>query len=160
MRLTLTFLICILLAVNSSHGQAQTSNRPLKATAGLLLKFPAIVVLGNSMGSVTVDAETGSTSTTGNIRILSGGGSAATLDISGAKDSLVSVRVANAADLVAPSGQSVQLQDITSTGQSGVRLSRTGQAEVRIGATLPVSVGTQSGNYRGRIVVAVDYVFE
>lgn len=160
MRLALKKFACLILLASSSPALSQTSNRPLRATPVLLLKFPAIVMIGNASGTVTIDAATGTTSTTGSIRIMSGGGSPATLDISGAKDSLISVRTASTADLVASSGQIVQLQNVTSTGQGGLRLSRNGQAEVSIGATLPVSMSTQAGNYRGRIIVSVDYVFE
>jgi hypothetical protein len=124
------------------------------------MQFPRLAVIGKGGGTATIDPVTETVSTTGSVRVLGGIASPASLHIVGTPGALVSVRSGGATDLVAASGAIIRLTAINSTGKGGVRLSRSGQARVNLGATLPITAATKAGSYRGRVTVAVDYVFE
>jgi hypothetical protein len=160
MRPFVNILLSLLLLVLPDRLFAQTSNRPLNANSVSQLQFPRIAIVGAGAGSIRVDPVTEGSIIAGNVRILSGTSSPALLHIVGLPDSVISVRVPSSTDLVAPSGQIIRLQSLLSTAQSGTRLSPSGQARVKIGATLPVTAATSAGNYRGRVIVAIDYIFE
>jgi hypothetical protein len=160
MRLKKVIFLFACLALLPGVAQAQSAGRPLNANATGQMQFPRLAVIGNGTGTATIDPATENVFTTGSVRVLGGSATSASLHIIGAPNALVSVRVGGSADLVAASGAILRLQAINSTGKSGVRLSRSGQARVNIGATIPVTAATQAGSYRGRVTVAVDYVFE
>ncbi len=153
-------IMFLLLWLVSAHSFAQATGRPLRADVNTELVFPRIVLIGNGSGTVTVDPIYGGTSTTGNVRVLGSSATTAVLQITGQPNSFISVRSASVADLVAASGRIIRLQNIQSTGDGGLRLSQNGRSTARIGATLPVTASTQAGQYKGRIIVAIDYVFE
>ncbi len=153
-------ILILLFCLASSDVFAQATGRPLRADVVTELVFPRIALIGNGSGTVTIEPIYGGASTTGSVRIFGSSATAAELQITGQPNSFVSVRATSAADLVAPSGQIVRLQNIQSTGGGGIRLSQNGRGTARIGAILPVSPSTKAGQYKGRIIVAIDYVFE
>jgi hypothetical protein len=160
MRLAAILFIIIHAVLSTAAVNAQSANQPLLALPLAQLKFPPIAMTGNGSGSVTVNPLSGATTSTGTIHIFAGSGAPAVVQIIGIPGSLVSVRAASSVQLIAPSGQTVTLQDIISTGQGGVRLNANGLAQIKIGGTLPIASTTTAGVYRGRAVIAVDYVFE
>jgi hypothetical protein len=160
MRPLKSLLLCACLLLASQNVQAQSANRPLTANVLGQMQFPRLAVIGKGAGTATIDPVTETVSTTGSARVLGGIASPASLHIIGTPGALVSVRTGSATDLVAASGAIIRLTAINSTGKGGVRLSRSGQARVNLGATLPITAATQAGSYRGRVTVAIDYIFE
>jgi hypothetical protein len=160
MRLFSHYPILIFAGISALPARAQTAPQPLIAVQLAQLQFPRIAIAGSGTGSVTINPASGAISSTGAIHVFSGTAAAATLQIIGVPGSLVSVRVPATGQLVSPSGQIISLQALTSTGQNGLRLNSVGLAQAKIGGTLPVTATTSAGIYRGRAIVAVDYVFE
>jgi Domain of unknown function (DUF4402) len=160
MRQSVVQLLFCIAAVAGSPALAQGVSRPLLAIPMNSLQFPKIAIAGTGSGSATIDPITDSISSSGAVHIFSGAGGAATMQIVGTPGTLFSVRPPSIVHLIAPSGEVLQLRNLTSTAQNGVRLNPAGLAQVRIGGTIAILPSTLAGTYRGRALIAVDYLFE
>ncbi len=139
---------------------AQTTTRPLLVEQRSNLAYPKIAATANAAGSITIDASSGAISRTGSIVMASTNSARGELYITGEPGFLVSVRLPSTLTLTAATGGQIRIQQINHNGPATIRLDSLGTATVQIGATLRITGNAQAGEYRGRLLAAIDYVFE
>jgi hypothetical protein len=139
---------------------AQTTPRPLNIEQTADLAFPKVAATSSAAGTVSIDAASGTVSSTGAITLVSINSSRAELRITGEPGQLVSVRLPNNLSLTSPIGDQLKIQKIEHDGAATLRLDSSGTAILHLGATLRITGNARSGLYRGRMTAAIDYVFE
>ncbi len=139
---------------------AQSTTRPLQIEQRSDLIYPKIAATAGAAGTLTIDSNDGSVSKTGSIVLASTKSARAELSITGEPGNLVSVRLPNNLTLSGTNGGQIKIQQISHNGPATIRLDSFGAATLKIGATLRITGNAQPGEYRGRMIATVDYVFE
>jgi Domain of unknown function (DUF4402) len=154
------FLILAIWLGNMTPVIAQTTSRPLLIEQRSDLIYPKIAATANAAGTLTIDANSGAVTKTGSIVLASSNSARGELYITGEPGYLVSVRLPNNLTLSAATGGQLKIQQISHNGPATLRLDSFGTATLKIGATLRITGNAQAGEYRGRMVASIDYVFE
>jgi Domain of unknown function (DUF4402) len=154
------FCFAVIALASTTTIFAQTTPSPLSVEQTADLTFPKVAATSNATGTVSIDAISGTVSSTGSITLVSINSSRAELRITGEPGQLVSVRLPNNLDLTSPVGDRLKIQKIEHDGVATLRLGPSGTAILHLGATLRITGNARSGLYRGRMTAAIDYVFE
>lgn len=135
---------------------AKPGERPLAIEIWADLTFAKLALTGRSGGSASVDGQTGSKTTQGEMIDLGGAPVTGMGRITGAPLREVRVDLPTRVPMTTPDGASAELVDFTSNLPRHPRLDANGVLEFTFGARLVVR-GGRGGNYRGRIPITVDY---
>jgi hypothetical protein len=145
-------LVCALLAAPGSWAQIAISNTRILAFG----KFVA-----GSGGSVAIDTNGTRTPSGGVLLLTSGGGTAATFNVTDADPANVNKTYIitlpdNGTVLLASGSNSMALNNFVSS-PAGSSVLTAGSQILRIGATLSVGANQPTGNYSGNFSVTVNY---
>ena len=135
---------------------ARPGERPLTIEIWTDLSFAKLALTGRGGGSASVDAASGSKSTSGEMIDLGGAPVGGRGKITGAPLREVRVELPSRVPMTTPGGDTAELVDFTTDLPPHPRLDANGELEFTFGARLVIK-GGRGGNYRGRIPISVDY---
>jgi len=169
MRPRLLFLLAASLAGLSSQAAAQcqlcaeerdlslsSSETPLTIEVETTLDFDRLVLAGASGGAAEIDPRTGRRSVAGELVGLGGLGIQGTATVRGEPGRAIRLELPASTTLHSSAGDTAELTDLVADIPSGARLGPDGTLRFNFGGRLTVK-GSADGDYRGRILLVVDY---
>ncbi|HEY0626298.1 MAG TPA: DUF4402 domain-containing protein [Allosphingosinicella sp.] len=133
-----------------------SSETPLTIEVETVLDFDRLVVAGPSGGEAKIDPQTGNRSVAGDLVGLGGIGIQGTATVRGEPGRAIRLELPASTILHSSSGDTAELKDLVADLPSGSRLGPDGMLRFNFGGRLAVK-GSADGDYRGRILLVVDY---
>ena len=129
---------------------------PLTVEIESTLDFDRVALSGPGGGMVTIDPVNGRRTVSGELVELGGMAIQGTATVRGEPGRAVRVQLPRSVTLHSSEGGSAELTDIEADVSGGARLGRDGSLRFSFGGRLAVK-GDAGGDYRGRILLVVDY---
>ncbi len=129
---------------------------PLTVEIESTLDFDRVALSGPGGGMVTIDPVNGRRTVSGELVELGGMAIQGTATVRGEPGRAVRVQLPRSVTLHSSEGGSAELTDIEADVPGGARLGRDGSLKFSFGGRLAVK-GDAGGDYRGRILLVVDY---
>jgi len=142
----------------NGNGNGNGNNAPIELAIESEINFGRLVMIGDGIGRVLVDLQTGAKTVTGNLSDLGGVAVQGRAIIRGT--ALRAVRVSFPTNVIMrdPAGGQAELRDFVSDLGLLPRLDSTGTLEFRFTGTLYTDVAVAiGGNLRGRVPIQVNY---
>ena len=138
------------------EARAQQPKVPLDVQVESGLTFSRLALTGSGNGNATIDAQTGTKSTAGDLIDLGGLSYQGHATVTGEPYSSIRVELPGSVTLYAANGARVELSDFRTNLPSLPVLDGNGRLEFSFGARLETN-GAQGGNFRGRIPIRFEY---
>lgn len=129
---------------------------PLTVEIESMLDFDRVALSGPGGGSVAVDPLTGRRSVSGEVIELGGMAIQGTATVRGEPGRAIRVQLPHSVTLHSSEGGSAELTELEADLPNGARLGRDGTLRFSFGGRLAVK-GDAGGDYRGRVLLVVDY---
>lgn len=148
---------CLLCEDSTQIGSGDEALAPLSIQVETSLDFNRLAIANPSGGSVTLDPLTGNRSVSGGLVELGGMALQGVAVVRGEPGRPVRLQMPESATLHSSEGGSAELTDIVADlPRSGARLGPDGTLRFTFGGRLNLN-GNAHGDYRGRILLVVDY---
>ena len=133
-----------------------SSGTPLSIEIETTLDFDRVALAGPGGGAVAVDPETGARTVAGELVALGGFGVQGTALVRGEPNRTIRLRLPRSSLLHASNGRTAEITDLVADIPPVARLKPDGTLRFSFGGRLRVEGGAD-GDYRGRILIEVDY---
>jgi hypothetical protein len=136
--------------------QQNDTRKPLEVEIDSGLVFNRLAQIGNGSGQASIDPQTGTTTTSGDLVNLGGTAFQGHARVTGEPNSFVRIEMPGSVELYSSSGAKAELSDFRTDLPSVPVLDGNGNLEFNFGARMETR-GGQGGNFRGRISIRVEY---
>ncbi len=143
----------------NGNGRGNRTNcQTLEITIETDIDFGRLVLIGDGIGRVLLDLNTGEKRTIGEIDDLGGMAVSGTARITGAPNEAIRVFLPSVVAMSDPAGGTAELREVTTNLPALPILDIDGQLEFRFAGTLVTSSDTaRGGKLRGRVPISVEY---
>ena len=148
-------LLCSAPSQGEATASAAEDSTPLQIEVTADLDFSRIVA-GGTGGSISIDAASGHSSTSGNVSALSGFGFSGHVLVTGAPGRSIRIELPDSVDLVSGQGGHARVEGIVASVPTIAQLGPDGRLEFGFGGRLQLD-GSSEGDFRGRVQVTVSY---
>lgn len=143
---------------NNGNGNGNGNNVDIALEIESEINFGRLVMIGDGVGRVVLDLQTGTKTVIGNLDDLGGVAVKGRAIIRGAPLQAIRVDFPDSVTMRDPSGGEAELRDFKSDLSELPRLDSTGMLEFQFSGSLYTDVAAAiGGNLRGRVPIQVDY---
>ncbi len=149
---------CLLCSAPADSGGASNhadDSTPLQVEVTADLDFSRVIA-GSAGGSVSIDAASGRSSSSGNVAALSGLSFSGHVLVTGAPGRSIRIELPDSVDLVSSQGGHARVEGIVASVPTIAQLGPDGRLEFGFGGRLQLD-GASDGDFRGRVQVTVSY---